>query len=139
MAGSIVVSTSEVTHNLLRYRVAWTSDASGDVNGNTFTMSVGTIFAVEFLPGAGADAPTALHDADLLDANSMSLFDDGSGTSIGANLSATDGVHKIPLVGLITVSVYRRWFHGGEVQLTVTGAGDSNKGIVDIYVQPGVL
>ena len=139
MAGSITVATAEVTHNLLRYRVVWTSDGSGDVSGNTFTMSVGTIFAVEFFPGTGGVQPDTLYDVDLLDANGLSLFDDGAGTSIGNNLSATDGIHKVPLVGLIAVSVYRRWFHGGDVQPVVAGAGAANSGTIDIYVQPGVL
>lgn len=139
MAGSIVVSVSEVTHNILKYSVAWTSDASGNVNGTTFDMMVGTIVAVEFVPGLGAAAPTALYDVDLVDHENVTMFDDGSGTSIGSNLSATDASHKVPLVGLVGVTIYRRWHHGGTAELRVSGAGDSNQGTVNVFLANGVL
>lgn len=139
MAGSINVITTEVTNNLLRYRVEWTSDASGDVNTSTFAMMPGTIIAVEFFPGTGGFVPTSQHDANLVDANGLTLFDDGSGTSIGNNLSDVLPSHKVPMIGLIAVTVFRRWFHGGTVQPTVSGAGNGKKGTMDIYVAPGVL
>lgn len=139
MAGSIVVTTREVTHNILRYTAVWTSDASGDVNGSTFDMSVGTIVAVEFVPGTGSDTPDSLYDVDMLDDLGITMFDDGSGTSIGSNLSATVASQKAPLGGLIAVTVYRRWHHGGPVQLTVSGAGNANKGTVHVYLSMGVL
>lgn len=139
MAGSIVVATNEVTHNILRYRVTWTSDAAGEVNGHTFAMTVGTIIAVEFEPGTGGVQPDSLYDVDLLDAEGTTMFDDGAGTSIGANLSNTLASHHVPLVGLTGVTIYRRWHHGGDVQPTVTGAGASNSGKIDVYVISGVL
>lgn len=139
MAGSIVVSTSEVTNNILRYSVAWTSDASGAVSGSTFDMAVGTIIAVEFTPGAGGLAPDSLYDVDLFDSQGVTMFDDGAGTSIGGNLSATESSHKVPLVGLVGVTIYRRWHHGGAVELRVSGAGNANSGTVDIYLSQGVL
>lgn len=139
MAGSIEVTTREIIHNIVRYRVAWTSDASGDVNANLFDMMVGTITAVEFHPGTGGVAPDALYDVDLLDENSISLFDDGAGTTIGVNLPATGSVQRIPLIGQAGITVYRRWHHGGSVQLTVSAAGAANQGTVDIYLLQGVL
>lgn len=139
MAGSIVVATREVTHNILLYSVAWTSDASGDVNGSTFDMMVGTIIAVEFVPGAGAVAPDTLYDVDLFDGEVVTMFDDGAGTSIGNNLSGTEASHKVPLVGLVGVTIYRRWHHGGAVELRVANAGNANQGTVNIYVAQGVL
>lgn len=139
MAGSIVLTTREVTNNILLYSVTWTSDAAGDVNGNTFAMSVGTILAVEFIPGTGEVVPTALYDVDLLDAENVTMFDDGSGTSIGANLSATEATHKVPLAGLTGVTIYRRWHHGGNVQPTVANAGNAKSGKINIYLSMGVL
>lgn len=139
MAGSITLVTKEITNNLLRYRVIWTSDSAGEVSGSSFAMMPGTIIAVEFFPGTGGDTPTSQHDANLIDENGLTLFDDGSGTSIGNNLSDVLPSHKIPLTGLIAVSVYRRWFHGGLVQPTVSGAGNAKKGTMDIYLAPGVL
>lgn len=139
MAGSIVVTSSEVTNNILKYSVAWTSDASGNVSGIEFDMIVGTIISVEFVPGTGGNVPSSLYDVDLLDHENVSMFDDGSSTSIGSNLSATDASHKVPLVGLVGVTIYRRWHHGGPVQLLVANAGNAKKGTVNIFISAGVL
>lgn len=139
MAGSVALTTSEVTNNVLKYSALWTSDASGDVNGSTFGMIVGTIVAVEFIPGTGGSTPSPLYDVDLLDAEGVTMFDDGSGTSIGSNLSSTEASHKVPLVGLVGVTIYRRWHHGGLVELRVVNAGDTKRGTVNIYVSAGVL
>lgn len=139
MAGAIVMNASDVGSLVTKYEVTWVSDPSGNVSGGTFTMKVGTILAVEFIPGAGALAPDTLYDVDCLDVNGISLFDDGSGTTVGANLSSTVPTHKVPLAGLTGTTLHRRWHRGGLAQLTVAGAGDSNAGTVDIYVISGVL
>lgn len=133
------MSATDSGAHITKYEVTWVSDASGNVSGSTFTMKTGTLVAVEFVPGAGALAPDNLYDIDLLDAEGVTLFDDGSGTTIGANLSGTTATHKVPLNGLTGVTIYRRWHHGGAVQLTVANAGDSNAGTVNIYVAAGVL
>jgi hypothetical protein len=139
MAGAIVVSAIGLKSGVTQYEVTWVSDASGNVSGSTFEMKMGTLISVEFVPGPGALAPDSLYDVDLLDGEGATLFDDGSGTSIGANLSATLASHKVPLVGLTGVTIYRRWHHGGAVQPTVAGAGDSNAGTVNVFVADGVL
>lgn len=139
MAGAIVARALDVGSGVTKYEVTWVSDASGAVNGSTFEMKAGTIVAVEFVPGAGALAPDSLYDVDLLDVEGVTMFDDGSGTSIGSNLSSTAASHKVPLTGLVGVTIYRRWHHGGAVQPTVSGAGDSNAGTINIYVAQGVL
>ncbi|HKZ21153.1 MAG TPA: hypothetical protein VJQ57_13715 [Acidimicrobiia bacterium] len=139
MPGSIAVTTSEITHNILKYSVLWTSDAAGAVSGNTFDMAVGTIIAVEFIPSSGGTTPTTLYDVDMLDAENVTMFDDGAGTSIGTNLSATAASHKVPLVGTTGVTIYRRWHHGGPVQPTVAAAGDTKSGTINVYISMGVL
>jgi hypothetical protein len=139
MAGSIVVTTREVVNNILKYSVTWTSDASGDVNGTSFAMAVGTLLAVEFVPGAGGVAPTTQYDVDLIDDLSLSLFDDGAGTSVGFNLSSTLASHRVPLIGQAGITVYRRWHHGGSVQPTISGAGNAKQGTIHIYLSFGVL
>lgn len=139
MAGSVVVTTREVSNNIVKYSTAWTSDASGAVSGNTFDLAVGTLVAVEFIPADGASAPTTLYDVDMLDDEGVTLFDDGAGTSIGSNLSATEASHKVPLVGLVGVTIYRRWHHGGPVQLIVANAGDTRSGTVNVFLAFGVL
>lgn len=139
MAGSISVVTREVTNNILKYAVTWTSDSAGAVNGNTFDMMVGTIIAVEFIPGTGGSTPSTLYDVDLLDAENVTMFDDGAGTSVGSNLSATEASHKVPLVGTTGVTIYRRWHHGGAAQLLVANAGNAKSGTVNIFLSQGVL
>lgn len=139
MAGSIVVSTSEVTNNVVLYSVAWTSDASGDVSGNTVTMQDGTIVLVTFTPGAGGVQPDNLYDVDLRDPNSVSVFDNGAGTSIGSNLSNVLSSNAIPLLGLSTITVYRRWNPSGPFDLIVANAGNSKSGTVNVYVYNGIL
>lgn len=139
MAGVAVTSAIGLKSGVTQYEITWVSDASGNVNGNTFPLKSGTIIAVEFIPGTGALEPTTLYDVDCTDAEGVTIFDDGSGTSIGSNLSATVPSHKVPLVGLVGVTIYRRWHHGGLVELDISGAGDSNAGTVNIYIAEGIL
>lgn len=139
MAGVVVVATAGLKSGVTKYELTWVSDASGNVDGSTFEMKMGTIIAVEFIPGSGALAPTDLYDVDLQDEEGVTMFDDGAGTTIGSNLSAVVAQHKVPLVGLVGVTIYRRWHHGGPCELQVSGAGDSNAGTVNIYVAEGVI
>jgi hypothetical protein len=139
VAGAIVTAASDLKSGVTKYEVTWVSDASGNVSGSVFAMKMGTIIAVEFVPGPGALAPTDLYDVDLLDAEGVSMFDDGAGTTIGANLSSVVASHKVPMVGLVGVTIYRRWHHGGDAQLTVANAGDSNAGTANIFVAQGVI
>lgn len=139
MAGSIAVTTSDLGSGVTEYSIAWTSDASGNVSANAFPMKMGTLVAVEFTPGSGGVQPTDLYDIDMLDAEGATMFDDGAGTSIGANLSNLVTVHRVPLVGLVGVTIYRRWHHGGDVQPTVANAGNAKSGTINVFVANGVL
>lgn len=139
MAGAMVVSASKLKAGVTKYEVVWVSDASGDVSGSTFTMKQGTIIAVQFVPGSGALQPTDLYDVDLLNSLGITMFDDGAGTTIGANLSNAVAQQRVPLVGLTGVTIYRRWHAGGTAQLLVSNAGDSNAGTINIYVVDGII
>lgn len=139
MAGAIVMSAINLKSAITQYEITWVSDSSGVVSGSSFDMKQGTIVAVEFIPGAGALAPDSLYDVDLLDDEGVTMFDDGSGTSIGTNLSGVVASHHVPLVGLVGVTIYRRWHHGGPVQLTVANAGDTNAGTVNVFVMEGIV
>lgn len=135
----MTTSATGLKSGVTKYEITWVSDAAGAVSGSTFEMKMGTIVAVEFIPGSGALAPTDLYDVDLLDGEGVTMFDDGSGTSIGSNLSSVASAHRVPLVGLAGVTIYRRWHRGGAVQPTVANAGDSNAGTINVYVADGVL
>ena len=141
MAGSITVTSSGVTGGagVRKYSVAWTSDASGAVSGNTVEIGAGTIIAVEFTPGSGGVQPTDLYDVTFTDAEGVNMFDAGDGTSIGANLSNATASHKVPFVGGGAVTYVRQWLHGGDYTPVVAAAGNAKQGQIDVYVAPGVL
>lgn len=141
MAGSITVTTSEVAGGagVREYSIAWTSDASGAVSGNTVVLGAGTIIAVEFVPGAGGVQPTDLYDVTFTDAEGVNMFDAGDGTSIGANLSNANASHKVPFVGGGAVTYVRMWLHGGDYTPVVAAAGNAKQGTINVYVAPGVL
>ena len=139
MAGSIVVTTEDLGSKITKYSVAWTSDAAGAVSGSTFPMKVGSLICVEFLPGSGGVQPSDAYDVDLMDAEGITMFDNGASTSIGSNLSNLFGSHHVPLVGLTGVTIYRRWHHGGDVELDVANAGNAKSGTVNVFVMEGVI
>lgn len=141
MAGSVVTTTSEVSGSggVRVYSLAWTSDAAGAVSGNTSTLCPGTIISVEFTPGTGGTQPSDLYDVTFTDAENVNMFDDGSGTSIGANLSNSTSTHKVPFIGGGTVTYVRHWLHGGDYTLVVANAGNAKTGTVVIYVASGVV
>lgn len=136
---AVVLSATDSKAGITKYEFTWVSDASGNVSGSTFNMKPGTIISVEFIPGSGALAPTDLYDVDMEDEHGVSMFDNGAGTTIGANLSAVAASHALPLFGLTGAGLFRRWHQGGLVELQVAGAGDSNAGTVNVYVANGVL
>lgn len=139
MPGVILTTATKVKTGLTRYEITWVSDASGNVSGSTFTMNTGTIVAVEFVPGVGLTQPDNLYDVDVLDSRDISIFDDGSGTSIGSNLSNVTALHKVPLSGLVGAGMARRWTSGGAFEPLVGGAGDTNTGTIDIYMVEGLV
>lgn len=141
MAGSVTLTSSEVAGGagVRKYSLAWVSDAAGAVSGTAVTLPPGTIIAVEFIPDSGGTQPSDLYDVTFTDAEGVNMFDDGAGTSIGANLSNATSSHKIPFVGGGSVTYVRQWLHGGSYTLVVAAAGNAKGGTVDIYVHPGVL
>jgi hypothetical protein len=139
MAGVILVNAIKMKSLVTLYKVTWVSDASGAVNTSVFTAKMGTIIAVEFIPGISVTQPDDLYDVDCLDAEGVSIFDNGAGATIGGNLSNVVATHAVPLVGLTGVTIYRRWHHGGTLQPTVVNAGDTNSGVINIYMVDGIL
>lgn len=139
MAGSITVTTTELKGGVTKYSVAWVSDAAGAVSGNAFALKQGTIITVEFTPDSGGTQPTDLYDVTCTDAEGVNIFDDGSGTSVGANLSNAASSHKIPFIGGGTVTYVRRWHPGGNVTPVVAAAGATKGGTIVIYVMDGVV
>jgi hypothetical protein len=147
MAGTVTPTASAVPHSggVSKMSLAWTCDASGNVSGNSLTMEAGSLVVVEFVPGAGGVQPTDLYDVDFLDAGGASMFDDGTGTSIGANLSNSVALHRVPMMygKNSTAATVRAWLQGpsggNPYQLTVANAGNAKSGTVNIFQISGVL
>jgi hypothetical protein len=148
MAGSIVVTQSKVdvglsavvgsfvrpgNRTILKTVIVWTCDASGVVSGNTLTLPSGTIVLVEFIPGAGGVAPTTLYDVTFTSANGINQFDNGAGTSIGADLSATLGAQKVPFMAGAATALVRTWLEGGLYTPVVAAAGNAKQGTINIF------
>lgn len=142
MAGSVTASITSVGQGTgaLKCSLAWTSDAGGSVTGNALNIPAGSILVVEFIPGAGGSQPTDLYDVDLLDLNGTSMFDDGTGASIGANLSNANATHKAAFINGAATTYIRSWLQGSAggnpYQLTVAAAGASKSGTVNLYISP---
>ncbi len=134
MAGTLTMTTSPVSARVTKYAFAWTSDGSGDVNGTSFNIGPGAILAVDFVPSGGGTAPTASYDVTFLDSHSINLFDNGAGTSVGADLSATVASRRCPLMGTAAVGFFRAWLPGDACTLTVANAGNAKQGAVNVYV-----
>ena len=126
MAGSNTVTVSDKGGNISEYSMAWTSDGSGNVSGNTFGIKRGILVAVEYDPD-GTDAPTANYDVTLnvTDTTGADLL---GGT--GSNLSATATTRSTPLVNT-SGEIY---FEGGTVDLVVANGGAAKKGVVKLWV-----
>lgn len=140
MAGTCTLTVTNVpgADAVTEYSLAWTSDASGNVSANQLAFQPGTIVTVEFTPGTAGSQPSNLYDVDFKDTDGTSMFDDGSGSSIGANLSNTLATHKVPFINGSASTFVRCWLQGAgggtPYQLLVTNAGNTKSGTCNIYV-----
>lgn len=141
MAGSITIVKTAVAESggVGKISIAWVSDASGAVSGNTVTLGAGSVVLVEFVPDSGGTQPSDQYDVTFTDARSVNVFDDGSGTSIGANLSNTTATQKVPFIGGGAVTYIRRWLCGGLYTPVVANAGNAKGGTINIYQSRAAL
>lgn len=130
MAGSI--SFSETRSGLVRRAVlAWTSDASGAVNGTT-TKLCGAIVRVEFVPGAGGSQPSAAYDVLLKSASGIDLLA-GQGANL-SNSAASQVAPACPFTDGTTVSIAPPQVNE-NVELDVQNAGNAKSGSVIVYTR----
>ena len=117
--GTVTVTTTDL-RSMKKYTIAWTSDASGDASGTTFTPTRGRILEIHFIPGA--TTPTDLYDVVVRDVNAVDLSIGG-----GANCSnaATRIAQLYPPVVANGVST---------VEVVVSNAGNAKTGTVVVYV-----
>lgn len=119
MAGSIIVTTSDLGHWITKYSVAWTSDSGGNVNGVSFPIKTGRLLQSKYVPGG--TAPTDLYDVTLVDADGADIL-----LGAGANQSATVAAFVAPANPVVV--------EGGNVTPTIANAGNAKTGILNLYV-----
>jgi hypothetical protein len=127
MAGTATVTTSEVGGSVTQYSIAWVSDASGNVNGNTIPVKRGVIVGVKFVPDAGGTQPSDLYDVTFQDANDIDLLMGG-----GANLSNAAATRKKPALNTSD----EVFFEGSaSCELNITNAGNAKGGTMVLWVR----
>jgi hypothetical protein len=127
MAGSLSITSPQIPRDVKSLSLAWTSDASGAVNGIPTPHISGEILRVVFAPGAGGVQPTDNYDVTLLDGDGFDILQ-----GLGANRDNVNKEQLVPLVGDGTTT-NQRTFVNSPLELQVANAGDSKQGSVTIY------
>ncbi len=128
MAGSIVLATADLGGGVTKYSIAWTSDASGNVNGTSIVLKRGRLLQVKFVPTNGHTQPSNNYAATLLDADGVDLL-----AGKGATLSNAASSIAVPVVS----SVSPAFIESGNFTPTVSAAGNVTNGRIELYVGPG--
>jgi hypothetical protein len=123
MAGSIVVTTSDIGGGVTKYSVAWTSSAGGVVSVTSFDAKRGHLMQAKFIPSGGGTVPTDQYDLTLVDADGADVL-----VSNGANLSATVASWYSPANPV--------YFEGGALIPTIANAGNAKVGTLVLLVGP---
>lgn len=100
----------------------WVSDTAGTTTGTTNFKYSGLLSRVIFDPDAGDTQPTDAYDAVLNDADGYDLLHGN-----GSNLSNAANVLVDSSDGLGTVL-------GSKLTMTVSNAGDTNGGVMIVYI-----
>lgn len=134
--GVLAVTSAEVASGITRYTLAWTSTAGGAVSGNPFSLRLGTLIQVKFVPGTGGTQPTNNYTATLVDTDGLDLL---AGVGGGTNLSNVTPSLAVPYFGLAATQKYSRYYHDGSqvVDLVVAAAGAAKTGTVILFVRVG--
>jgi len=123
MAGAITFTygTTNKTNakSAKSFRMAWTSDASGNVSGLPTRKINGKIRQLVTIPGAGGLAPTTLYDITLLDSDGRDVL-----AGVGANRSAT-----LPEASAIIEQIV----DDSALTLVVSAAGNAKQGTAVVY------
>ena len=83
--GAITFTSTNVGSGFVKYTMAWVSDSSGDVSGNSGKLGIvgGALRQAQFTPDSGGTQPTDLYDATFT-FNGVDVLD-----GVAANLSQT--------------------------------------------------
>lgn len=127
-SGSLTLSYPGVRNSIKAIRIAWTSNADGEVLVSGIAID-GTIKRVVFANGSAT--PTANYDVTLGDRDSYDVL-----ATLGGNIpvNATPGKCITPLIGNGTTTAEPISTQGHHT-LTITNAGDSKTGYITIYLE----
>jgi hypothetical protein len=128
MAGSIVLTTADLGGGVTKYSVAWTSDASGNVNGTPIALTRGRLIQVKFVPTNGHTQPSNNYAATLLDGDGVDVL-----AGKGATLSNAASSIAVPIVS----SASAAFIEPGNFTPTISAAGNVTNGRIDLYIGPG--
>lgn len=130
MAGSITLTTADLGGGVTKYSIAWTSDASGNVNGTPIALKRGRLLQVKFVPTNGGTQPSNDYGVTLLDADGVDVL-----AGKGASLANTTASIAVPVVSSVSPAFIDPTL--GNFTPTVFAAGNVTNGRIDLYVGPG--
>ena len=125
MAGSITTSVSK-DGSLVKYKMDWLSDASGDVDVDAIAMVQGEIQSVHYFPDAGGTQPSDNYDLTMADSYGVDIL-----TGTGSNLSQTTDTWAVPALS----TYFKVVIEAGSYDLVIANAGNAKGGIVEVLVR----
>ena len=125
MAGSITTTTSK-NGSLVKYKMDWLSDASGDVDVDAIPMIQGEIQSVHYFPDAGGTQPSDNYDLTMADSYGVDIL-----TGTGANLSQTTDTYAVPALS----TYFKVVIEAGSYDLVIANAGNAKGGIVEVVIR----
>ena len=125
MAGSITTTVTKII-SLVKYKMDWLSDASGDVNVDAIPMIQGEIQSVHYFPDAGGTQPSDNYDLTMADSYGVDIL-----TGTGANLSQTTDTYAVPALS----TYFKVVIEAGSYDLVIANAGNAKGGIVEVIVR----
>ena len=91
--GTVTRTVTAANQTVQMISIAWTSDSSGAVSGNLFTVAPGYLISAKFVPSASA-APTDAYDVTLVDTDGVDKLG-GVGSDLSSTVAST---HTLPLL-----------------------------------------
>lgn len=123
MAGSIATTVADVGGGCTRYPIAWTSDASGNVSGDSFPIKFGGLLQAKFVPGTSGVQPTDQYDVVVNDADGVDVL-----RGAGANLSNSAGSYSTPVNNAPVL-----FLEAQTLYPVVSNAGNAKSGTIILY------
>ena len=123
MAGSATTFTETIVGSVKEIKCEWTSDSvTGAVSGATTEYYNGKILGLATVPGTGGDQPADNYNVSAIDRSSLDVLMSGGATRDDTN---TEYVLSTSLGAVVN----------SQLTVTIDTAGNSNTGVVYIYIR----